>query len=86
MMSNAEGTMGADMDVQSANVEVSLQLEGELLWDLAGGHFHALELAGDMASTVVVEMTVDMGSQSMDIEQAVSMAGKQRIKASANRR
>ncbi len=76
MMANNEDVPGG-MDVQSADVEITMQLEGELTWDLAGGHFVSLELKGDFSSTVDVAMSMDPGNGPMNIEQTIGMSGTQ---------
>lgn len=64
-----------EMDFDSADVEMGFDGEGELLWDLAGGHFHSIELELDMEFAMDMVMSMSMMGQDMDMEQSMEMSG-----------
>lgn len=78
--------MEMQMSVESADLELAYKLEGELHWDLAGGHFVALELKGEATSIVDMAMSMDAMGQQMNIENTVSMGGTSEINFTAARR
>ena len=78
--------MEMQMSVESADLELAYKLEGELRWDLAGGHFVSLELKGDTTSIVDMAMAMDAMGQQMNIENTVSMGGTTEINFTAARR
>ena len=69
------GDQGVEMDFQSADVELAVEGEGELLWDLKAGHFVSFELSGDMEQTMDMAMAMATPMGDMDIEQSIIMSG-----------
>jgi hypothetical protein len=64
-----------DVDITEAVLLLTLEGEGELLWDLEAGRFHAFELAPDLEILVDVLMSIDAGGETQDIEASVELFG-----------
>jgi hypothetical protein len=73
------------MEVQSVDVELTMQGEGELVWDVAGGHFASLSLSLDSTSVVDTATAMNMGGTDMELEQSMEMSGTQTFSATATR-
>jgi len=71
------------MDITSLDVEYELEAEGELLWNVAGGHFHSFDVSGtnNFRSDQAISMTV--GGREMAIEQAMEFSGTTSFQATA---
>ena len=72
------------LDALSSGVRVStfkgremLEIDGagELHWDQRAGHFVAFEFSGEITQVIDVSMSLTMGTQALEIEQAMTMAG-----------
>jgi hypothetical protein len=65
---------GFEIDCETFSVDISIPLVGELLWNSASGHVHALELSAD--ATAEIELAGTMGPPGMgfEIEAAASLA------------
>jgi len=66
---------GVEMDFQSADVELAIEGEGTLLWDLEAGHFASFDLSADMSQTMDMAMSMGTPMGDMDIEQTIEMSG-----------
>jgi hypothetical protein len=66
---------GVEMDFQSADVELAVEGEGTLLWDVEGGFFSSFEFSGDMSQTMDMAMSMNTPGGDMDIEQTMEMSG-----------
>lgn len=64
-----------EVDITEAVVLLTLEGEGELLWDLEAGRFHAFELAPDLEILVDLLMSIDAGGETQDIEASVELFG-----------
>ena len=68
---------GSNVEVQSFDSELTLEGEGELLWDVAGGHFRSFKLDVEMTSTIDAANSIGNGGprslQEMNIETSGSM-------------
>jgi len=69
------GDQGMKMDFQSADVELAIEGEGALLFDLAAGHFVSFEFSGNMGQTMDMAMAMATPMGDMDIEQSIIMSG-----------
>ncbi|HKX46568.1 MAG TPA: hypothetical protein VJP77_07685, partial [Planctomycetota bacterium] len=78
--------MGAEIEFDSMDVEWSFEGEGELLWDLAGGHLHAFELTGDVVMAMDMAMNMSMQGQNMSIEQSLELSGSMALVAGSEAR
>jgi hypothetical protein len=65
----------SDLEISSQEVETEFGAKGELLWNLAAGHAHSLDLSGefDLIIDVVISMTTADGK--MEMETSLALAG-----------
>ena len=80
---NAEAPEGMDMEMiyDSADAEFEIEGEGELLWNVAGGHLHSFEFEGDMTLAMDMAMAMSMMGQDMDMEMSMEMSGEIKLGA-----
>ena len=62
--------------------KLKLTLEGELVWDLAAGHFHSFQAGGKVQLDTAATATVKMGDQSAEMRQELDLEGETSYKAS----
>jgi hypothetical protein len=74
-----------EQDIESADVQSEYELEGELLWDLEGGHIHSLEIEGDTESVMDLAATVRAMGEEIEAEQAFYMSGTLRVTVEVTR-
>lgn len=72
---NKDKMGGAEVEIESADVELKFKGEGELRWDLAANHLIALELSGEMSMAMENAMKMDMMGTSMRMRMAMDMSG-----------
>ncbi|MCZ6598931.1 MAG: hypothetical protein O7B99_14940 [Planctomycetota bacterium] len=65
--------------------QVELELEGTLLWDLEGGHFHRLVLTGETSVEMSAATDFTIGEEDFTSEWTMTLAGKMELTASAVR-
>ena len=73
-MSEMPEEMG-EVDLDYADVELDIEAEGTLYWNVDAGHAHMLELSGSMTMIMDTAMKMSPGGQEMRIEQMFEMAG-----------
>lgn len=66
---------GPDMEFNSVDAVLEIDGTGELHWDQRAGHFLAFDFSGEMTQIIDVSMSLTMGAQSLELEQAMTMAG-----------
>ena len=66
---------GMEVSLDRADVELSIQSTGQLLWNLSAGHVQGLTLEGDTEFAMDIEMSMDMAGQAMDMEMSMEMSG-----------
>jgi hypothetical protein len=66
---------GMQFEIDHADVDVAIEGEGTLFWDIAGGYAHSFELSGKMKMEMDSGFSIDMQGQSMDIGQTMAMSG-----------
>jgi len=71
------------MEFDHMDIEYALQAEGELLWNVAAGHFHTLELSGTTTFKSDQAMSIEVQGKSMNLEQSMEFAGTTSFNASA---
>jgi hypothetical protein len=71
------------MEFKSVDMEYALDAEGELLWNVGGGHFHALELSGTTSFKMDQSMSLKIQGRDMDIDQSMEFEGTTSFKAAA---
>ncbi len=75
---------GMEQEIQSADASFEFELEGELLWNIDGGHFLSLELSG--TTEVVLDLALSMTAmgKAMDVENAIYSSGEITLNATAS--
>lgn len=76
---------GASMEVESFDSELALEGEGELAWDVAGGHFASFSLSVEMGNTIDSANSMNFGGQEMLQEMSMEMGGTMTFSATAER-
>lgn len=72
MMADSETPAGVEaMEIESVDVELSMEGEGVLLWSIDGGHFLEFTLSSSLDSTMDQAMSIEVPGQSMSMEQAM---------------
>jgi len=64
-----------EFSIEYMDIEIELEGEGTLYWDVGAGHAHSYELNGSMSFTMDMGMNVTAGDQEMEIEQTFEMSG-----------
>lgn len=71
------------MEFKSVDIEYSLEAEGELLWNVAGGHFHSLDLSGTSGFKSDQSMAIKVQGREMNIDQSMEFSGTTTFQATA---
>jgi len=66
---------GMEVSFDSMDVEVEIEGEGTLLWNVEAGHFASFEFAGDMQQVMEMAMAISSPMGEMDMEQTITMSG-----------
>jgi hypothetical protein len=66
---------GVEMELGHMDVEMELEGEGTLLWDLEHGHAHSFQMAASVTTTMDMGMSIDAGGNHMEMEQVMEMSG-----------
>lgn len=74
-MKDSEKPEGVEMDFDHMDVDLKLECEGELIWNLAANRVESLELSGPVSMNMDMAMKVAMGDRSMNLEQAFELSG-----------
>jgi hypothetical protein len=64
-----------EFSIDYMDVEIEIEGEGTLYWDVEAGHAHSYEMQGSMGFITDMGMNVAMGDQEMEIEQTFEMSG-----------
>ena len=80
MTEKVEEAMGelpieAEVAIDYMDVEVEIEGEGVLYWDVEAGHAHSYEMSGSMSFITDMGMSITMGDQDMEMEQTMEMSG-----------
>jgi len=67
--------MEFDASVDEASIELSMDGEGELRWDLDAGHLHDYEMSSEMEILVDVYISIDVGGESHELEASIEVLG-----------
>lgn len=76
---------GASMEVESFDSELTLEGEGELTWDVAGGHFGSFSLSVEMGNLIDSANSMNFGGTEMLQEMSLEMGGTMTFSAAAER-
>jgi len=71
---------GMTMETESVDVEFEIAGEGELLWDIEGGHAHSFDFSGPSSARMDIGMKVEVGGQKLEIEQGMELSGTMTLK------
>ncbi|MCY2961979.1 MAG: hypothetical protein NTY35_17620 [Planctomycetota bacterium] len=74
LKSNAEAEAGEGGETRK--VELELEYEGEILWDLAGAHLAGYTLTADVRSVLSTTRTVESPKGSVEVRQVFDLRGK----------
>ena len=66
---------GPEISVNYVDVEIEMEGEGTLQWDLAANRAHSYEIQGSMNTLMDMGMGVSMGDNEMEMEQSMEMSG-----------
>ena len=77
---------GGEMEVESADAELTLKGSGELLFDAAAGHFRSLNLSFESTQIVDTVMNMTMAGTEMKLEQGMDFSSTMSLQASATGR
>jgi len=72
----SEMPMEFDMAIAAADLMLTVEGEGELLWDARRGIFRSMELEVDMSMGMEMAMDMDMGGESATMDMAVEFSGE----------
>jgi len=75
-MENMETPMPVEMDVESFDMELAYSGEGELRWNVEKGIAHSLSLSGEQRNIIDTAMSLQMGDQTMEMENSMEMGGE----------
>ena len=71
---SSKGTV--DEDEGKAEIDATMELEGEVLWNTKAGHLHSYKLTGKMAFTMESSRTMTFGEESHEFSQKVRFEGE----------
>lgn len=74
-MEEGDAPDDAEIDIETADLSIDLDAEGELLWDLATGTVHTLTLSGDFDIALDVSIFASGDGEEMDFEVSVAFSG-----------
>ncbi|GEM_PF-6693208 len=66
-------------ELESMEVEIAYEGEGTLMWDVEGGYLVSLEMELELEASQTMEMFLEFGGQTMEIEQVMAFEGKHSI-------
>lgn len=64
-----------DMEIDHMDLEITIEAEGTLLWDLEEGRAESFELSGDFEFTMDMGMAISAQGMEMEMEQVMEMSG-----------
>jgi hypothetical protein len=80
---SSEGDADSKSDVPGkTHFKLEIELEGELLWDLAAGHFHSFQATGKVRLDTISTAKVEIGERTAEMRQELGLEGEGTFKAS----
>jgi len=64
-----------EVSVEYMDVEIDIEAEGTLYWNVEAKHAHSMDLSGSMKMVMDTAMTMSPGGQEMQMEQMMEMSG-----------
>lgn len=74
---------GMTMEMKSVDVEFEIAGQGEMLWDVEGGHVHSFEFSGPSSAKIDISIGLEVQNQKMDIDQGMELSGTTTLKYKA---
>jgi len=75
-MDEQELPEGMEMSIDRMDIEIELEAEGTLHWDVEGGHVHSFDLSGEISMLIDMAMSLEIpGQGEMTIENSMEMSG-----------
>ncbi len=68
------------MTIESMDVALSSESEGTVLWNLASGHVHSIDMSGKMKMDMDIAMKLGVQGTEMALEQQMSLSGTVAVK------
>lgn len=68
-----------EMEYDAVDIEIEFEGSGELLWNVAGGHFQSFDVSGESVMAMDMAYSMSMAGQSMSMEMAMEMSGTQTV-------
>lgn len=84
MAKEIPGGMG-EMKIEHMDIEFAFEGEGTILWDVASGHIHKIDLSGKSTMNMDSGMAISAEGRNMSIEQQMSMSGTMSIQLEVTR-
>src|SRR5258705_6418050 len=69
-----------ELSIDHMDVDYKLEAEGELVWDIAGGHMHSFDMSGPSHVNMDMAMKMSPGGQKMTIEYGMELSGTTALK------
>lgn len=79
MLANVPEEMG-QIEIDHMDVELTYEGQATLMWDIAGGHAHSLEMDGDMVTKQDMGMSISAQGRSANIEVNTGLSGSMTFK------
>ena len=76
---------GVEISVDHMDVVLSLEGEGELLWDLRAGHASSFSMSAKVKNQIDMGMQIGMGEKNMAMERKMDMSGSYELKVGVAR-
>ena len=70
-----EEMQGMEMDIEYMDVEMDIEAEGILYWDISANHAHSMTVSGNIGMVMDMSMSMAQGGQEMQMEQTFEMSG-----------
>lgn len=67
---------GVEVSVEDASIEIGVEGEGELLWNVEAGTFAGFSMRAEVEVYIDVAIAADMQGQSQDLEASIEMLGE----------
>lgn len=74
-----------EADGPPMKMEISFELEGELLWDLEKKHMHSSDLHGPVELTMTGSQEIEANGQKMEMKMRFELSGEMKAKGSVER-
>lgn len=72
-----------NMEMKSVDVEFEIAGQGELLWDVEGGHVHSFDFSGPSSAKIDISIGLEVQNTKMDVDQGMELSGTTSLKYKA---